>query len=151
MVESDSGQGAKPRDRSMTAKRVGLGALAGGTVTAVVVPAILGLMNRGIEGETAAQRALVGLVAGLMLGAIGAIPARPLRGMVAGAGAWVMLLASSAVTRPAVGLAGELRSFDPGTIQGIMGAVVLGTVTGAIGGYSGGAVAGAIAPDQRRG
>src|SRR2546423_389812 len=107
-------------------------------VTAIVMAAGVGFLNRELEGETVLRWAAVGFVAGLLLGAAGGLAGAPLKGVVVGGLLGLVLLAVSAVLRPAVGLAGELRSFDPGTTKGLLEAAAFGLTVGAIGGGVGG-------------
>ena len=132
-------QEAHPQQPLNVAKRTVVGMVAGGIVTAVVMAVSVGSMNKELEGEGPVQRAVVGFVAGMILGAVGGITGRLVRGIVAGLVVGAILIGISAMAHPAVGVAGELRSFDTGSIKGEIAAAIYGMVIGAIGGGVGGA------------
>src|SRR5437764_12626146 len=70
-------------------------------VTAIVMAAAVGFLNRGLEGESVLRWAAVGFVAGLLLGAAGGVVGTPLRGGVVGSLLGLVLLGISAVIQPA--------------------------------------------------
>src|SRR5437763_13143930 len=71
-------------------------------VTAIVMAAAVGFLNRGLEGESVLRWAAVGFVAGLLLGAAGGVAGTPLRGGGVGGLLGLVLLGISAVLQPAV-------------------------------------------------
>src|SRR5262249_57987723 len=140
-----------PRQPLNVAKRLFFGMIAGGVVTAVVMATTIGIMNRGLAGEGPVQRAVVGFVAGTILGAVGGITGRLVRGIVAGSVVGAILIGISAMAYPAVGVAGELRSFDTGSIKEEIAAAIYGMVIGAIGGGVGGASSRLVGPEKQKG
>jgi len=135
-----------PQQPLNVAKRIVVGMVAGGIVTAVVLPATI-----TIGGEEPLFRAAIGFVAGMILGAVGGITGRLVRGIVAGLVVGAILIGISAMAHPAVGVAGELRSFDTGSIKGEIAAAIYGMVIGAIGGGVGGASSRLVGPKKRTG
>ena len=91
---------------------------------------------------------LVGFVAGIVLGAVGGITGRLVRGIVAGLVVGAILIGISAMAHLAVGVAGELRSFDTGSIKGEIAAAIYGMVIGAIGGGVGAASGRLLGPKE---
>src|SRR5262249_36509849 len=137
-----------PRQPLNVAKRVFVSMIAGGVVTAVVMATTIGIMNRGLAGEGPGQRGVVGVVGGPVLGAFGGITGRVIRGIVAGSVVGAILIGISALAYPAIGVAGELRSFDTGSITGEIAAALYGMVIGAIGGGVGGASSRLVGPRE---
>jgi hypothetical protein len=136
-------QSQQPMNR---AERIVVGMIAGSIVTAVVLPATITM-----EGEEPLFRAVVGFVAGMILGAVGGITGGVVRGIFAGLVVGAILMGISAMARPAMGVAGELRSFDPGSIKGLIGAAIYGMAIGSIGGCVGGAINRLVGPKKRTG
>jgi hypothetical protein len=147
----------QPQHAGNVAKRMVVGMIAGGVVTAVVVATTVegagegpvNLLARVLVGFVRwpnLQQVAWGVVAGIILGSVGGMTGRVVRGMVAGLVVGAILIGISAFLHPAIGVAGELRSFDTSSINGEIAAGIYGMVVGAIGGGVGGASGRLVGP-----